>query len=62
MIAVGLPEAVADDNATAVALMAEGDCDYLTDDVPSILGRPARSLGQFASDYAAAFSSVQAAA
>jgi len=42
--------------------MADGDCDYLTDDVPSILGRPARSFEQFASDYAAAFSSVQAAA
>jgi uncharacterized protein YbjT (DUF2867 family) len=62
MIGVGLPEAVADDNARAVALMADGDCDYLTDDVPSILGRPARTFEQFTSDYAAAFSSVQAAA
>ena len=62
MLDVGLAEAVADDNARAVALMADGDCDYLTDDVPSILGRPARSFEQFASDYAAAFSSVQAAA
>ena len=35
MIDVGLPEAVAEDNATAVALMADGDCDYVTDDVPS---------------------------
>jgi hypothetical protein len=42
--------------------MADGDCDYLTDDVPSILGRPARSFEQFATDYATAFSSVQAAA
>jgi uncharacterized protein YbjT (DUF2867 family) len=56
MIDVGLPEAVADDNARAVALMAEGDCDYVTDDVPSILGGPARSFEQFATDYAAAFS------
>jgi uncharacterized protein YbjT (DUF2867 family) len=62
MINVGLPEAVADDNALAVAMMADGDCDYLTDDVPSILGRPARSFEQFATDYAAAFSSVRAAA
>ena len=62
MIDVGLPEALADDNATAVALMADGDCDYLTDDVPSILGRPARSFEQFANDYAATFSSIQAAA
>jgi len=56
-----LPEAVADDNARAVALMADGDCDYLTDDVPSILGRPARSFEQFATDYATAFSPVHAA-
>lgn len=62
MINVGLPEAVADDNALAVALMADGDCDYLTDDVPSILGRPARSFERFATDYAAAFAAVQAAA
>jgi hypothetical protein len=62
MINVGLPEAVADDNARAVAMMAEGDCDYVTDEVPSILGRPARSFEQFAGDYAATFSSVQAAA
>ena len=61
MIDVGLPEAVADDNARAVALMADGDCDYLTDDVPSILGRAARSFEQFATEYAGAFSSVQVA-
>jgi uncharacterized protein YbjT (DUF2867 family) len=62
MLDVGLPEAIADDNATAVAMMADGDCDYLTDDVPSILGRPARSFEQFATDYATAFSPVRAAA
>ena len=62
MINVGLPETVAEDNASAVALMADGDCDYLSDDVPSILGRPARSFERFATDYTAAFSSVQAAA
>jgi hypothetical protein len=62
MLAVGLPEAVADDNATAIAMMADGDCDYVTDDVPSILGRPARSFEQFATDYATAFSPVHAAA
>jgi uncharacterized protein YbjT (DUF2867 family) len=61
MLDVGLPEAVADDNARAVALMADGDCDYLTDAVPSILGRPARSFEQFATDYATAFSPVHAA-
>ena len=57
MIDVGLPEAVAEDNARAVALMADGDCDYVTDDdVPQILGRPAGSFEQFAVDYAEAFS------
>jgi hypothetical protein len=37
-------------NAKAVALFADGDCDYVTDDVPSILGRPARTFEQFATD------------
>jgi uncharacterized protein YbjT (DUF2867 family) len=56
MIDVGLPEPVAEDNARAVALMADGDCDYVTDDVPQILGRPAGSFERFAIDYAEAFS------
>ena len=56
MLDVGLPENVAEDNANAVALMAQGDCDYVTDDVATILGRPPRSFEQFATDYAAAFS------
>jgi uncharacterized protein YbjT (DUF2867 family) len=62
MITAGLPEAIAEDNATAVALMADGDLDYTTDDVPSILGRPARTFEQFAADYATAFSGTQPAA
>ena len=56
MIDVGLPEPVAKDNALAVAWMADGDCDYVTDDVPQILGRPAGSFERFAIDYAEAFS------
>jgi len=56
MVDVGLPEPVAEDNARAVALMADGDCDYVTDDVPQILDRPAGSFEQFAIDYAGAFS------
>jgi uncharacterized protein YbjT (DUF2867 family) len=56
MVMVGLPEAVADDNAKALLLMAEGDCDYVTDDVPAILGRPARSFAQFVSDHREEFS------
>jgi uncharacterized protein YbjT (DUF2867 family) len=61
-IDVGLPEPVADDRARAFALMAEGDLDYVTDDVASILGRPARSFEQFARDHQAAFAPVSAAA
>jgi len=56
MLNVGLPENVAEDNANAVALMAKGDCDYVTGDVATILGRPPRSFERFATDYAAAFS------
>ena len=56
MIDVGLPESLAAMNAQAVALFAEGDSDYVTGDVPAILGRPARTFEQFAADYAAAFS------
>jgi uncharacterized protein YbjT (DUF2867 family) len=56
MTDAGLPEAVAKDNALAVAWMADGDCDYVTDDVPQILGRPAGSFEQFAADFAEAFS------
>jgi uncharacterized protein YbjT (DUF2867 family) len=56
MIDVGLPEPIAKDNALAVAWMADGDCDYVTEDLPQILGRPAGSFEQFAVDYAEAFS------
>ena len=49
-------ESVADGNAKALSLFAEGDADYVTDDAPSILGQPARSFEQFATEYAAAFS------
>jgi len=56
MLDMGLPENVAEDNARAVALMAEGDCDYVTNDVLTILGRPPQGFEQFAADYAAAFS------
>jgi uncharacterized protein YbjT (DUF2867 family) len=55
MLDVGLSKNVAEDNARAVALMAEGDCDYVTNDVATVLGRPPRSFEQFATDYAAAF-------
>ena len=55
MISAGLPEPVAEDNARALALSADGEADYVTTDVPDILGRPARSFEQFATEYATAF-------
>jgi hypothetical protein len=36
--------------------MADGVCDYVSDDVPQILGGPAGSFEQCASDCAEAFS------
>jgi len=56
MISAGVPDSVAEDNALALGLFAHGDADYLTEDVPSLLGRPARAFEQFAADHAAAFS------
>jgi hypothetical protein len=56
MINLGVPKAVAEDRAKALILFAERDAGYVTDDVPSILARPARSFEQFATDCAAAFS------
>jgi uncharacterized protein YbjT (DUF2867 family) len=56
MIRAGIPAAIAEMNAQAFALNADGDADWVSDDVPSILGRPARSFRQFAADNAGAFS------
>jgi uncharacterized protein YbjT (DUF2867 family) len=56
MISAGLPEAIADMNAQALTLAADGDSDLVTDDVLAILGRPARTFEEFVSDHAAAFS------
>ena len=55
MIDAGLPETVAEDNAKALSLFAEGDADYITDDVPSLLGRPGCTFEQFPTDFAEAF-------
>jgi primosomal protein N' len=38
MIDAGVPETAAEDNARALNLFAQGDADYVTDDVPEILG------------------------
>ena len=56
MIRAGVPEQIAEMNAQAFTMIADGDASWLTDDVPSLLGRPARSFEQFAADYASAFS------
>jgi uncharacterized protein YbjT (DUF2867 family) len=56
MIHAGVPEPIAEMNAQAFTMIADGDAEWVTEDVPSLLRRPARSFEQFASDYAAAFS------
>jgi uncharacterized protein YbjT (DUF2867 family) len=56
MIRAGLPAAIAEMNAQAFSLNAAGDADWVSDDVPTLLGHPARSFRQFAADYADAFS------
>jgi uncharacterized protein YbjT (DUF2867 family) len=58
MIRAGVPEHVAQMNAQAFRLTADGDADWVTSDVPSLLGRPARSFEHFAADHAAAFSRI----
>jgi uncharacterized protein YbjT (DUF2867 family) len=56
MVRAGVPEQVAEMNAQAFTLTASGDAEWMTDDVQTILGRPARSFERFATDYASAFS------
>jgi uncharacterized protein YbjT (DUF2867 family) len=56
MIRAGVPALIAEMNAQAFSLTAEGDAEWVTGDVSSLLGRPARSFEQFAADYATAFS------
>ena len=56
MMRAGVPGQVAEMNAQAFSLTADGDAEWVTQDVPSFLGRPARSFEQFTADYSAAFS------
>ena len=56
MFRAGVPEPIAEMNAQAFSLTASGDAEWVTDDIPSILNRPARSFEQFAADHADAFS------
>jgi uncharacterized protein YbjT (DUF2867 family) len=56
MIAAGVPAPIAEMNAQAFSLIAEGDAAWVSEDVASLLGRPARSFERFATDYVTAFS------
>lgn len=56
MIRAGVPEQIAEMNAQAATLTAAGDAAWVTDDVTSLLNRPAHSFDEFAADYANAFS------
>src|SRR3984957_19619589 len=56
MMRAGVPGQIAEMNAQAFSLTADGDAEWITQDVPSFLGRPARSFEQFTADYSAAFS------
>ncbi len=56
MIRAGVPEQIAEMNAQAASLTADGDAAWVTDDVPSLLNRAAHSFDEFAADYANAFS------
>jgi uncharacterized protein YbjT (DUF2867 family) len=56
MVSAGVPEAIAEQNAQAFSLTAEGDAEWTSEDVELILGRPARSYQQFVADCARAFS------
>jgi len=60
MLAVGMPRPVAQDTARAVALMAGGDCDFVTSDVADIIGRQPGSFEEFVKAYADAFAPVSA--
>jgi uncharacterized protein YbjT (DUF2867 family) len=56
MIRAGVPEAIAVMNAQAFSLTADGDAEWVSDDIQTLLGRPPRSYEQFATDYGPAFS------
>lgn len=56
MVNAGVPAHIAEMNVQAFALLAQGDSDWVSDDVSTILGRPARGFEEFVADNAAAFS------
>ncbi|MCO6000266.1 SDR family oxidoreductase [Actinoallomurus rhizosphaericola] len=56
MIQAGVPEAVATSNAQVFGLIAEGDAEWLSDDVASVTGTPPRSMRTFLAEHVTAFS------
>jgi uncharacterized protein YbjT (DUF2867 family) len=61
MISAGVPAQSAEMRAQAYSLIADGDAEWVTEDVQSLLGRPPRSFRQFADNHATAFSSKPSA-
>ena len=55
MVTAGMPVAFAQANTQALELFASGDADWITDDVPRLLSRPARTFSEFAADNASTF-------
>lgn len=53
---LGFKKEVAEMNAQAFSMITDGDAAWLSEDVPLLLDRPARSFEAFATDYASAFS------
>ena len=51
MIAAGVPEAVANSNAQAFGLIAEGDAAWITDEVAAMAGAAPRTLRSFLADH-----------
>ncbi len=59
MVAAGVPQPIAAQNAQAFALTADGDAEWLSDDAADLLGRPARSFRDFIDDHREAFAGAR---
>jgi len=55
MLAAGVPDTIATDNARAFSLIGQGDAAWLTDDVALVLRRPPRTFREFVNDHANTF-------
>ena len=55
MLAAGVPEVVANSNAQAFGLIAEGDAAWVTDDVKTLTGVAPRTLRSFLADHVNTF-------